>query len=179
MLVGVSRERDKIPYFCVCVYYRVEQDRDGHNESTGRGQQLVACVWAVRIRPRAGLARVFLQHQSHIRTRRHAPVETELLCPFCCRPCWKRARAAGARLPAQEPTALHQPRLQPSAHSAQIRHGSNTTMAKNNRGRTISVRGYIQGRQREWGRYPKNRECNLYAVIDVDVGLMFTAFREV
>ncbi|KAI7796034.1 hypothetical protein IRJ41_012280, partial [Triplophysa rosa] len=36
-----------------------------------------------------------------------------------------------------------QPRLQPSANPAQIRHGSNTTMAKNNRGRTISVKGHI------------------------------------
>lgn len=75
------------------------------NESTGRGQQLVACVWAGRIRPLcAGLASPppfslssspnapFILPSSLLLP----PTENEVLCPFHYCPSWSWAWAAGA-----------------------------------------------------------------------------------
>ncbi len=70
-----------------CAYYPTEQDRECLNESTGRGQQLVACVWAARIRPlrwaRQGLSKEPLAHthtQTH--TRRNWASLSDLLPPM-------------------------------------------------------------------------------------------------
>lgn len=78
------------------------------NESTGRGQQLVACVWAGRIRPLALgspappssslprfphlLTHPFIQPSSPLLS----PIENEVLCPFHYCPSWSWAWAAGA-----------------------------------------------------------------------------------
>lgn len=80
------------------------------NESTGRGQQLVACVWAGRIRPLVlGLPAPFLSCFPHLLTlpsshQPHLPAENELLCPFRCCLSWSWAGAAAACWPASTRT---------------------------------------------------------------------------
>lgn len=75
------------------------------NESTGRGQQLVACVWAGRIRPLAlgspappsSLAFLISPNAPFILPPSPPPpIENEVLCPFHYCPSWSWAWAAGA-----------------------------------------------------------------------------------
>lgn len=105
------------------------------NESTGRGQQLVACVWAGRIRPLAlgspaplplslssSPNAPFIQPSSPLLP----PIENEVLCPFHYCPSWSWAWAVGAFWSASTRTRA-EPSLAPHSSGYSLPPQTNTT----------------------------------------------------